>query len=51
MDLGDIQLEWQLEVDGRIVDQGKLEDLDAAPGASEIIELPLNITDMLLIDL
>ena len=47
LDLGDIQLEWQLEVDGRIVDQGKLEDLDAAPGASEIFELLLKKTEIL----
>ena len=42
MDLGDIRLEWQLEVDGTSIDQGTLESLDVAPGTSETIVIQIN---------
>ena len=42
LDLGDIRLEWQLEVDGTSIDQGTLESLDVAPGTSETIVIQIN---------
>ena len=42
LDLGDIRLEWQLEVDGTSIDHGTLESLNIAPGTSETIVIQIN---------
>ncbi len=40
-DLGDLRIEWALEVDGIVVGQGALDCPPIGPGACELIQLPL----------
>ncbi len=40
--LEDIRLEWQLEEDGQIIDQGQFDELEVGPGESTQLNLQLN---------
>jgi beta-galactosidase len=43
IDLSHISLYWKVEQDGRIVDQGQIWQLDAAPQSVQMLELPYQV--------
>ena len=42
-DLSDVELIWELALDGKVVDSGKLRDLEVGPQETVEIELPLDL--------